>query len=112
MNARFSEVFFIVISTSCVHFDRYTQEGKESNKHRDKKLRAGRSGVGKSIVIGGKDRATNKVSATTIESTARTNLQGFVAKHTDVNATVYTDEHRGYFGMPYNHETVKHSISE
>lgn len=79
--------------------------GKESNKHWDKKLRAGRGGVGKSIVIGGKDRATNKVSATTIESTARTNLQGFVAKHTDVNATVYTDEHRGYFGMPYNHET-------
>ena len=86
--------------------------GKESNKHRDKKLRAGRGAVGKSIVIGEKDRATNKVRATTIDSTDRTNLQGFVMDHTNPDATVYTDEHRGYTGMPYRHETVKHSISE
>ena len=27
-------------------------------------------------------------------------------------ATVYTDDHGGYQGMPFEHETVKHSISE
>ena len=35
--------------------------GKEKNKHANKKLRAGRGGVGKVIVAGGaKDRATNR----------------------------------------------------
>ena len=27
-------------------------------------------------------------------------------------ATVYTDDHGGYHGMPFKHETVKHSVSE
>ena len=27
-------------------------------------------------------------------------------------ATVYTDDHKGYHGLPFEHETVKHSISE
>ena len=27
-------------------------------------------------------------------------------------ATVYTDDHKGYHGLPFEHEAVKHSISE
>ena len=38
--------------------------GLEKNKHANKKLRAGRGGVGKSVVVGIKDRKTNKISAT------------------------------------------------
>ena len=34
--------------------------GKEKNKHANKKLRAGRGAVGKAIVAGAKDRATNR----------------------------------------------------
>ena len=27
-------------------------------------------------------------------------------------ASVYTDDHGGYYGMPFKHEAVKHSINE
>ena len=37
--------------------------GKESNKHTNKKLRAGRGAVGKITVVGAKDRETGKVNA-------------------------------------------------
>ena len=86
--------------------------GKEKNKHAHKKLRAGRGGVGKAIVVGAKDRATNAVSAAVVGNTDAKTLQGFVGKHTAKGATVYTDDHGGYQGMPFEHETVKHSISE
>ena len=39
-------------------------------------------------------------------------LQGFVAARTAPGATVYTDEHGSYRGMPFRHETVKHSVGE
>ena len=42
--------------------------GKEKNKHANKKLRAGRGAVGKAIVVGAKDRETNRVSATVVNS--------------------------------------------
>lgn len=86
--------------------------GKEGNKHSKKKLHAGRGGVGKAIVIGAKDRETNKVNAVQIESTDQSTLHDFVHHTTDQNAIVYTDDHRGYCGLPYRHETVRHSVSE
>ena len=86
--------------------------GKEKNKHAHKKLHAGRGGVGKAIVVGAKDRKTNNVSATVVGNTDAKTLQGFVGEHAAKGATVYTDDHGGYHGMPFKHETVKHSISE
>ena len=86
--------------------------GKEKNKHSNKKLRAGRGGVGKFIVAGAKDRATNAVSAAVVGGTDAKTLQGFVGDRTAEGATVYTDDHGGYEGMPFDHKTVKHSISE
>ena len=50
--------------------------GKEVSKHPNKKLRAGRGTVGKAIVAGVEDRATNAVSATAIENTDGPTLQG------------------------------------
>ena len=86
--------------------------GKEKNKHANKKLRAGRGAVGKAIVVGAKDRKTNRVSAAVVGNTDAKTLQGFVGDHAAKGATVYTDDHGGYSGMPFEHETVKHSISE
>ena len=86
--------------------------GKEKNKHAHKKIRAGRGTVGKMIVIGAKDRETNQVSAAVVEGTDAKTLQGFVSDHAAEGATVYTDDHTGYQGMPFEHETVKHSVSE
>ena len=86
--------------------------GKEKNKHAHKKLRAGRGTVGKTAVAGARDRATNAVSARVIENTDKETLHGFVGDHAADGATVYTDDHKGYGGMPFDHETVKHSVSE
>ena len=86
--------------------------GKEKNKHANKKLKAGRGAVGKAIVVGAKDRETNGVSAAVVSNTDAQTLQGFVGDHAAEGATVYTDDHGGYQGMPFEHETVKHSISE
>ena len=86
--------------------------GKEKNKHSNKKLKAGRGAVGKAIVVGAKDRKTNRVSAAVVGNTDAKTLQGFVGERATKGATVYTDDHGGYHGMPFEHETVKHSISE
>ena len=86
--------------------------GKERNKHSHKKLRAGRGPVGKTAIVGVKDRATNHVSARTVENTDAETLQSFVHAHAEDGATVYTDDARAYRGMPFKHEAVRHSTSE
>ena len=85
--------------------------GKEKNKHSRKKRRAGRGPVGKTAVVGAKDRATNQVTARVVEGTDRETLQGFVKSHTRSGTKVYTDEAHAYDGLP-NHESVKHSVGE
>ena len=85
--------------------------GKERNEHSAKRLRAGRGPVGKTAVVGAKDRETNRVSAEVVENTDAATLQGFVGENTAEGATVYTDEHGAYQGLP-NHETVRHSVRE
>ena len=86
--------------------------GKERNKHSSKKLRAGRGAVGKTAVVGAKDRKTNKVSAKVVQATDAKTLQGFVADHAAKGATVYTDDAAAYKGMPFDHEAVRHSVGE
>ena len=86
--------------------------GKERNKHESKKLRQGRGTVGKTAVVGIKDRETNRVSATPVERTNKATLQEFVHSHTQTDATVYTDEARAYIGIDRHHEAVMHSVGE
>ena len=86
--------------------------GKEANKHGHKKQHAGRGPVGKTAVVGARDRETNKVRAAVVHSTDKVTLQGFVTRHAAPGATVYTDEHGSYRGLPFHHETVKHSVGE
>ena len=85
--------------------------GKERNKHASKKLNAGRGPVGKTAVVGAKDRATKRVAAKVVERTDRETLQGFVREHTAQGAKVYTDDASAYDGLE-NHESVKHSVGE
>ena len=86
--------------------------GKKVNKHENKKLKAGRGPVGKIVVAGGKDRETNQIAAKVVKHTDKQTLHGFVLEHTDENAIVYTDDHRGYIGLPRKHVSVKHSVKE
>ena len=87
--------------------------GKERNKHSNKKLRAGRGPVGKTAVVGAKDRETGQITARPIPFTDREDLQGFVVDATEVGSVVYTDEAKAYEGMPHRvHWAVKHSAGE
>ena len=86
--------------------------GREANKHAHKKQRLGRGGIGKSVVVGAKDRATNEVRAEVVEGTDAKTLQGFVVDHADPDAMVYTDEAAAYKGMPFKHESVRHGAGE
>ena len=86
--------------------------GKEANKHANRKLNAGRGAVGKTAVVGMKDRKSNRVKAEVIKRTDRRTLQLFVLRNTSAFSTVYTDEARAYKGMPRQHISVQHSVGE
>ena len=86
--------------------------GRERNKHKGKKLKAGRGTVGKTAIVGAKDRKTNKVRAKVTEKTDARTLQKFVADNAAVGAKVYTDDAAAYKGMPFDHASVRHSVGE
>jgi len=67
---------------------------------------------GKTVVVGMKDRDSGKVTAKVVQSTDAATLQGFIADHVEGDATVYTDEAKAYKGMPFDHESVNHSVKE
>ncbi len=85
-----------------------------SNAKRKELAGTGRGAVGKSAVIGAKDRETNQVAAKAIQRTDAPTLQGFVRDNTEPGATVYTDEATAYAGLArdYDHDAVNHSAGE
>lgn len=86
--------------------------GKEGNKHASKKLHAGRGTVGKTAVVGMKERDGNRVRAEVVQATDKETLQEFVVDNTDNETVVVTDEARAYLSMPRHHVTVKHRVGE
>ena len=85
--------------------------GKERNKHGNKRLDVGGGTTGKAIVAGAKDRATGKISAEVVENTGQTTLHGFILNRVFGTATIYTDDHRSYLGLPH-HAAVRHSVGQ
>ena len=89
--------------------------GKRKNMSKAKRKElagTGRGAVGKIAVVGMKDRDSNKVTARVVDDTDAQTLQGFVKDHAASDAKVYTDDHGSYRGLPFDHETVKHSVGE
>ena len=85
--------------------------GKEKNKHRDKKLNTGRGAMGKTPVIGLKDREIHTIVAAPVESANRATTEKLIGDSVNPEAKVYTDTSRIYDGLG-NHESVKHSRGE
>ncbi len=73
---------------------------------------AGRGTIGKTAVVGIKDRPTNQVSAQVVESTDQDTLHTFIEDHARPSAKVYTDEATPYESLAFDHESVKHSRDE
>lgn len=85
--------------------------GLEKNKHASKKANLGRGPVGKTAVVGARDRATGQVTAKVVESTDAPTLNAFVDANAIEGAKVYTDGSCAYRGRE-NHEFVRHSVGE
>ena len=96
-----------------VEVDETYMGGKRKNmSNTQRKELTGRGAVGKTAIVGAKDRETNQVAAKVVPSTDKDTLQSFVTDNTKPGATVYTDEAGAYAGLPRTHEAVKHSVRE
>ena len=72
--------------------------GKEKGKHSTKKLRAGRGAVGKSAVLGMRERG-GRTFAKPVANTDRNTLHRAVHENVEVGSMLHTDEHAGYKGL-------------
>ncbi len=84
-----------------------------SNQKRKELEGTGRGGVGKSIIVGIKNRDTNQIAVQVIKTADKETLHGFIHDHVKKGSVVYTDEALAYKGLDgYEHEAVNHSVKE
>lgn len=87
--------------------------GKEKNKHESKRLNSGRGTVGKTAVVGMKDRETKQVQTRVVQDITSGTLQGIISDRTHASVTLYTDDFQGYSGAECaTRASVKHSVKE
>ena len=85
--------------------------GLEKNKHSCKRLHLGRGGIGKTAVVGVRDRATGQVRADVFRYTGGPPLRRFVRRHSAPGAMIYSDEASAYRPLP-RHKSVSHKAGE
>ena len=85
--------------------------GKERNKHESKKLRAGRGPVGKSAVLGMRERG-GRMKAMPVDAVDEATIQQAVYQHIEYGSAIHSDESPAYGdldGMFYRHDTINHT---
>ena len=88
--------------------------GSETNKHDSKKLKGGRGPVGKTAVLGMRERK-GRVIATPLPSTDHGTMQRTIRKNVELFSVAHTDDHRSYIGIDAfmtRHHTVNHTKNE
>lgn len=90
--------------------------GIEANKHEHKKLKAGRGTVGKTPVLGMRERGKGgRTKAMKLANTDAQTIQDVIVQNVEVGSTLHTDEHGAYRdmgGLFFSHESVNHSQGE
>jgi transposase-like protein len=88
--------------------------GIEKNKHESKKLKAGRGPVGKTPVLGMRERGGRTV-AMPIKAADKETIQAAIHRHVEAGSTLHTDEGRPYSGIGnagFVHDTINHGAGE
>ena len=90
--------------------------GIEANKHEHKKLKQGRGTVGKTAVLGMKERGKGgRVKAVKIDVADTQTIQDVIVQNVEVGSMLHTDEaavYQAMGGLFFDHESVNHSNGE
>ena len=81
--------------------------GRKKNKHANKRFGKAASCASKTVVSGGRDRESNRISASVLPGKAHATLRAYVEERTGPDTIIVSDEEGAYKRLP-NHCSVPH----